>query len=146
MPLLTERLAQWSARLRQAGAGVPPIGDVPAGAFWGGLISDLEKTMQILNLREFGEWLRTHGPDEHRQFATEILDQAETIEAYDDAVNHAAERHGLGEWADPVAAVEALDGKAKDYEAIRSALVDIGALGEDDDETPVADLVRALLA
>lgn len=143
---LAARLAEWNNRLRRSGAGVPAIGDVPAGSFWGGLIADIGAVMQILNLREFGEWLRVNGPAEHRQFADEIMANDETLEAFEAATYAARDRHELGDYADPVAAVEALDKRAQDYEAVRRALVDTGALAEGDDETPVADLIRALLA
>lgn len=142
---LVDRLATWQRRLRQPGAGVPALGDAPAGAFWGGLTADLGVVMQILNLREFGEWLRTNGPAEHREFAAELLANEETLEAVDAALGAA----GLQNF-DPPAAVETLtrerDAAVNGERSVRAFLVEQGMLAEGDTTTPIVPLLRVLLA
>lgn len=110
-----------------------------------GIIEDLKLAAQLLNLREFGEWLRTHGSPEHRHFADELLRNEETLEAVDSALATAGLRN-----FDPVAGVETLqrerDQAGRDYRELRRVLVECGALSGDDADTPIADLVRALLS
>lgn len=142
---LRKRVADWHYRLRSSAGNVPAIGHVQAGAFWGGLVADLGVIMQILNLREFGEWLRANGPAEHRQFADELLRQDETIEALDSAMTRA----GLTNF-DPVAGVETLqrerDAERQQIAAVRQLLVEQGMLAAGDTTTPLAPLLRALLS
>lgn len=106
-----------------------------------GLVADLEVLMRLLNLREFAEWLKVHGPAEHQAFADDILRDQETIEAVHDALKHAGH-----EVSDPVQGVEALDDEVRQVDAIRQVLVDTGALAADDQDTKLPDLLRALLA
>lgn len=115
-----------------------------------GLVNDLEVTLQLLNLQEFGEWLRVHGTPEQQLFADEIISNEFTLEAANDAAAHVrnlpSEPHAL----DPVTTIEKLDDAVDearaDYIAVRNVLVETGALDRDDEETPVADLLRALLS
>lgn len=115
-----------------------------------GLIEDLRTAMQILNLREFAQWLRVNGPAEHWEFADEILANEEYVEAVDDAAERVEAVDGRTFVSHPAATIAALDEAAlkarADYQAVRDVLVACGALADDDEETPVADLVRALLS
>lgn len=135
------RLANWQ-RILTRDRSLPWVGT--------GLIEDLRTTMQLLNLREFAEWLRVHGPAEHREFAEEILRNEEYVEAVDDAAERVQAIDGRPFILHPAATITALDEKAlaarADYDAVRDVLVECGALADDDEETPVADLLRALLA
>lgn len=109
-----------------------------------GIIQDLELVMRLLDLREFAEWLKLHGPAEHQAFAADILADQDTLEALSDALRTA----GKGNVTDPVKAVEMLDMEARDSEGekVRAVLVEMGALAADDEETDVPSLVRALLS
>lgn len=129
---LRGRLARWVERMG-TDRSLPWVGL--------GLVRDLEVVMRLLNLREFAEWLKLHGPPEHQEFADDILRDQETIEAVHDALKHAGH-----EVIDPVAGVEALDGEVRQVDAIRQVLVETGALAADDQDTPIPDLLRALLA
>ena len=104
----------------------------------------------VLNKREWLEKLLLSDDPDAQRFAREALVGDETLEAVQDAVDRAqasAEKY-LG--ADPVAVIEQLDEAAlaarRDYAAVRDVLVQAGALADDDEETPVADLLRALLS
>lgn len=129
---LPQRLAEWARRM-----GTDRM--LP----WAGLgiIKDMEIAVQLLNLREFAEWLRTKGDPAHQGFADEIVD------AYD-ALRTAG-------YATPSLAtnVDGLDDENRQNEAqamvlddVRKVLVETGALSADDRETPLPDLVRALLS
>ena len=136
-PGLLARLAYWSRQFRTNRA-LPWFGT--------GFIADLEFVMKLLNLREYAEWLKLHGPAEQQQFADDILRDQETLEAVGDALRHA----GLQNY-DEVAAVELLDrerrrNNSEEIDAIRAVLVENGALEESDHDTPLADLLRALLS
>jgi len=105
---------------------------------------------QVLNKREWLEMLRlSSDPDAHR-FATEALADDETLEAVQDAADRAQASNEKYSGADPVAVIEQLDEAAlsarREFESVRDVLVQAGALSPDDRETPVADLLRALLA
>jgi hypothetical protein len=106
-----------------------------------GLVNDLEVTLQLLNLQEFAEWLRVNGPPEHRGFADDILADQFTLEAVRDALKHAGH-----EVDDPVQGVEGLQAELATYDAMRRVLVETGALADDDRDTPLPDLLRALLS
>lgn len=129
---LQSRLADWIKRLGRD-RSLPWAGL--------GLVKDLEITMQLLNLREFAEWLKIHGPAEHRDFGEAILRDQETIDAVSDALLHAGHNED-----DPVKAIENLDGEVRTIDDIRAVLVEAGALEADDRKTPLPDLVRALLS
>lgn len=138
---LPRRLAALSETLRRPGFG----------AFVGsGPIADLEALMRFLNSREFLEYLRTRGNDTESRFAGELLRDQETLEAVQLAADCAQETSQPHSGADPVAIIEELDGALSsaryDYRQVRRVLVDLGALADDDETTPVADLLRALLA
>lgn len=134
---LPERMAAWVDRMK-TDRSLPFAGM--------GILEDCKLAARILNSREFLDWLRVNGTTEQADFAGEILRDLETLDAADDAARHVEglpdEPHAL----DPVATIEKLDKRAVDYEAVRGVLIDCGALGEDDTETPVADLIRALLS
>ena len=107
-----------------------------------GLVKDLEVILQLLNLQEFAEWLRVNGPPEHRGFADDILADQFTLEAVRDACDSAGQKNE----DDPVKAVENLHAELGAYDGMRKVLVDTGALADDDYETPLPDLLRALLS
>lgn len=133
---LAHRLAEWAERMG-SDKGLP----------WAGLgiIGDLQLASRILNKREWLEAMRLSDDPEAQAFAAELLADNETYEAAEDAAAHVRglpdEPHAL----DPVETIEKLDRRAQDYERVRAVLVDAGALADDDEETPVADLVRALM-
>lgn len=129
---LPQRLAAWIDRMGKD-RSLP----------WAGLgiIKDMETAVQLLNLREFAEWLRTKGDPEHQGFADDILADQETIEAVHDALKHAG--HDV---TDPVQGVEALDDEVRKVDAVRQVLIDTGALSKDDTDTDMVALLRALLS
>lgn len=138
---LAARLADWAERMG-SDRQLPWAGT--------GIIGDLKLAAQVLNKREWLEMLRlSSDPDAHR-FATEALADDETLEAVQDAADRAQASNEKYSGADPVAVIEQLDEAAlaarRDYAAVRDVLVQAGALADDDTETPVADLLRALLA
>lgn len=136
IPGLPGRLADWLHRLR-TDRTLPWVGL--------GLIHDLEALMQLLDLQEFAEWLRTKGDPAHAQFADAILRDQFTLEAVREAVDIA----GYRTVSDPVKAIETLDQECRGHEALadqmRQVLIDTGALAPDDTVTPLPDLLRALL-
>lgn len=111
-----------------------------------GIIEDLKLTASILNRREWLEKMRLSDDPAAQQFAAELLDDVDTLEAADDAAAHVQglpkEPHAL----DPVVTIERLDKVAVERQQIRDLLVELGALAEGDDDTPVVDLIRALLS
>ena len=111
-----------------------------------GLPADLRLIMQVLNKREFLERLRASDDPDAQRFAAELLDDTDELETVDDAASRV---QGLPEIAEALPAVETLeklDARAQDYEAVRHVLIELGVLEANDRETPVADLVRAVLA
>lgn len=139
IPGLPRRIAEWRDRLR-VDKTLPWVGL--------GLIYDLEAIMQLLNLAEFAEWLRTKGDPAHAQFADAIMRDQFTLEAVRDAVDMAGYKHV----SDPVKAVETLDQECRDLQAqadvaeeMRRVLEDTGALDPNDLTTSLPDLLRALL-
>lgn len=106
-----------------------------------GIIKDMETTVQLLNMREFAEWLRTKGDPAHARFADEIIDAQDALAI---AGYHTP---SLGE------NVSGLDDENRENEKqalvldeVRKVLVETGALSADDKQTPLPDLVRALLS
>lgn len=106
-----------------------------------GLVNDLEVTLQLLNMREFAEWLRTNGDPAHARFADEIIDAQDALAT--------AGYHGpsLGE------NVDGLDEENRENEKqalvlgdMRKVLIEAGALEATDRDTPLPDLLRALLS
>lgn len=130
---LAARLRQWIERLG---------GDKTLPWVGLGLIRDLEVTLQLLNLQEFAEWLRVNGPPEHQHFADDILADQFTLEAVRDACDVA----GFRDEPDPVKAVEKATEELRAFDAMRRVLVDTGALADDDRDTSLPDLLRALLS
>lgn len=108
-----------------------------------GMIEDLRMVSRFLNLREFAEDRRINGTDDEREFADEILRNEETLQAIENALQHA----GFGNY-DPVAAVETMDRETRNdaFAKVRGLLVEKGALAPDDDQTDPVDLLRVLLA
>ena len=106
-----------------------------------GFVHDLELVMKLLNLEEYANWLKVHGDPEQQRFAEDILHDQATIADVQLALRHAGQ-----EQEDPVAGVEALDREVRSVDAIREVLVTAGALAPDDEETPLPDLIRALLS
>lgn len=129
---LAERLRGWIDRLgRDKTLPWPGLG----------IIRDLEAAVQLLNMREFGEWLRDKGDPAHARFADEILEAQEIL---------ANSGHRSGTLAD---SVDALDDenranveKAVTLEELRNVLVSTGCLSRDDHVTPLPDLLRVLLS
>ena len=105
---------------------------------------------QILSKREWLEKLRLSDDPDAQRFAAEALEDEETLEAAATACGYVTglpeEKYRL----DPVQTIERLDAAVAaaraDYESVRFVLVQTGALAADDKDTPVADLLRALLA
>ncbi len=131
-PRLVERLRVFYAELQ-------PLYRHPNGFPLQGM-ADLELVMQLLDLREFADWLRTHGAPDQTRCAADIISQVDTIDALDDAVAYAG---GLATSDDPVKALEDMTG---DLRGVRDVLVSVGALEAQDYDTPLPDLLRALLA
>ena len=119
---------------------------------WAGLgvIEDLKLAGYVLNKREWLEKLLLSDDPDAQRFAREALADDETLEAVQDAADRAQASAEKYSGADPVAVIEQLDEAAlaarRDYAAVRDVLVQAGALADDDEETPVADLLRALLS
>lgn len=106
-----------------------------------GLINDLEIAVQLLNMREFAEWLRTKGDPAHARFADEIIDAQDALAIAGYHTPSLAEN------------VSGLDDENRENEQramvldeVRKVLVQTGALAADDKDTPLPDLVRALLS
>ncbi len=112
-----------------------------------GLIDDLERVMQLLSLKEFGEWLRTHPDPTLAEWSGEVLTAADDAEGYAELVediDNALPDGPPGEaYAD---AVKDCADEANRYRDMRAVLVETGALAEDDTSTDPADLLRVLLS
>lgn len=138
---LAARLGDWAGRI-----------SIDHSLPWAGLgiIEDLKLAAQVLNKREWLEKLRLSNDPDAQRFAAEALADDETLEAVQDAADRAQASNEKYSGADPVAVIEQLDEAAlaarRDYDRGRDVLVQAGALADDDRETPVADLLRALLA
>lgn len=139
-PGLAARLAAWAARL-STDRTLPFAGL--------GIVDDLKMAAQILTTREYLDWLRVHGDPAHIEFVDDLLRDADTLDAVQDAADRAQASSKDG-GADPVAVIEEIDDAATraqtENAALRSVLIDIGALVDDDEETDIADLLRALLS
>jgi hypothetical protein len=129
---LAQRLAKWVDRLG-SDKSLPWVGL--------GLIRDLEEALRLLNMREFAEWLRDKGDPAHARFADEILEAQDALR--------------VAGYGSPVLAknIDALDDENREHERqalalqdVRKVLVEYGALASDDRDTPLPDLVRALLS
>lgn len=129
---LAERLAKWMDRCGRDKT-LPWVGL--------GLIADLEVAVQLLNMREFAEWLRTHGDPAHARFADEIM--------------HAQDALAIAGYHTPSLAenIDGLDDENRENEKqaielaeVRKVLVQTGALSADDKDTPMSALVMALLS
>lgn len=128
---LPERMAYWKERL-SSDRGLPWAGL--------GLIKDLDAIMRLLTLGEFAEWLRTHPDNELQRWADEVRDAAEDRDTLIAAtVDNLPTEPGRSIEQDITAAGETIAD-------VRRVLVDAGALAADDTQTPVADLIRALLS
>ena len=130
---LVGRLADWADRMGKD-RSLP----------WAGLgiIEDLRLMVQVLDKREWLEAMRLSDDPDAQRFARELLADNETVEAAEGAAYNA--HHVSDEAADdPVRAIEELDARLV---RIRGVLVSTGALADDDTETDLADLLRALLS
>lgn len=115
-----------------------------------GIIEDLKMAAQVLNKREWLEKLRLSDDPDAQRFAAEALADEELLDAAYDAAGHVKGLPDEATALDPVETIEKLDAATvaarRDYTAVRDVLVGLGALADDDTETPVADLLRALLS
>lgn len=138
---LAARLVNWAGRMA-TDRSLPWAGT--------GIIEDLKLAGYVLNKREWLEKLHLSDDPDAQRFAAEALADDETLEAVQDAADRAQASNEPHAGADPVAIIEQLDENAlaarRDYAAVRDVLVQAGALADDDTETPVADLLRALLS
>lgn len=137
---LTERLRDWVDRAcRDKSSPWPGTG----------ILEDIKLALQFLDNREWLENLRATGDDTQRTFAGELLRTLDTVDAMQSAADRAAAYPGFS-GADPVQVLEKVDDVATDalrqVDRIRDVLVEAGALADGDTETPVPDLLRALLA
>ncbi len=133
---LASRLAKWPKQLGHH--GYPWVGT--------GIIKDLELAAQILNRREWLEALRVSDDPAAQEFAAELLDDDEELDAVYDAARHVQGLPRADSDRDAVETIEQLDKVATDYEGVRSLLVEMGVLEADDRTTPVADLLRVVLS
>lgn len=111
-----------------------------------GIIEDLKLTASILNRREWLEKLRLSDDPDAQRFAAELLDDVDELDCVETAAAHVRGLPDEPEALQGVETIERLDKRAQDYESVRAVLVQVGALDDGDRETPVADLVRALLS
>ena len=139
---VVDRLRAWCDRCRRD----------PASPWPGlGIIGDIEMVLRVLDNREWLESLRAGNDPEAATFAGELLGALDTIEATESAIATADRVIELpnGEYTDPPRAVEALAQEAHaarhDIGLVRDVLVKAGALADDDEETKLHDLLRALL-
>lgn len=136
LPGLVSRLRQFRDRLGQH--------DMPW--FGMGLIADLELIMQLLTLDEYKDWLRTSGPEEHREFADEIDRLQLEVETVDDVAAHVeglpAEEHALP----GVETIEKLDERAKVTQGVRDLLSELGIADDQTTDDELVPLLRALLS
>ena len=139
--------------------------------YQGNGMADLEVTLQLLDVREFADWLRTHGDPTQARFAVDIHEALDAAEDYEEVAGaldgwndsptlHLAEKaeqvvrevqaidQALGDTggAPRMAHVNAIADAAKLGERMRAVLVETGALANDDSETDPAALLRALLS
>lgn len=111
-----------------------------------GVVADWELALQILNLREFAEWLRVQ-PGPHADFANEIIEAADAGAELDDLRDHIV--HQLGKPEVGASYHDAITDAATAGETIddvRGLLVELGMLADGDTETELAPLLRALLS
>lgn len=134
---LPGRIAYWVERTCKD-ASLPWVGL--------GLIADLEAVLRLLSLEEFGEWLRTQPDDKLAEWGNAVLEAVDVmaqhdrlVEDIDDATEHTGD-------TPPDELVKQLADDRRQFENIREALVETGALSADDRTTDLAGLVRALMA
>ena len=107
--------------------------------------------MKFLNLREYGEWLRAKGSAPLHEYGDEILDMLDAADCEEQACDLEEQTCDLVQEKLPErdtysASIEAAAAQIADLADVRQALVDFGALADDDTETDIGDLVRALIA
>ena len=138
---LAKRLADWAERL-PLDHSYPWVGT--------GILEDLKLAAAILSKREWLEAMRLSDDPEAQQFAAELLAVCDEWDAAEDACAYVRGIPGEDSALPPVDTIEKLDAAAlaaqRDYGRVRDVLVERGALAHDDTETPVGDLVRALLS
>lgn len=119
---------------------------------------------QILTLTEFAERLRINGTTEEQRFAKEILDNEDDLDAAYQAALAAQAYLGDTALNDPVAVVEEfhrrVEAAAKEireltkqvaveqrrHRDLRMIFVEVGAITDDDTESDLPALLRALLS
>jgi len=137
---LADRLESFRAKLCQPGSGLP---------YYGGLIADLEVVLRFLNASEFAEWLRVHGDSEQARFADEILaalDASDDYERLRGDLEEAVFEQTMGDYPDPLDAVEDIKRQAALSRRMRDVLEECGALVPGDTATDIPALLRALLS
>lgn len=130
---LPQRMAEWLS-----------LANAPGTNWLGfGRHRDLELIVRLLSLNEFGQWLRTHTDDDLQQWGLEVIEAAEAsdeLEALRGTIDDALPRNSAPTYKG------AVEIAGETITNVRAVLVDIGALAPEDTETPISDLLRALLA
>lgn len=115
-----------------------------------GIIEDLKLAASILNRREWLETMRLSSDPEAQRFAAELLDDADELEAAEDAAAHVQGLPEEPDALDPTRTIERLDAEAvKGQQAMRQIRSLLEEQGVVDDATPTDDLpgiLRALLS
>ena len=138
---LPARLAEWAQRMG-ADRSLP----------WAGLgiCEDMKLAAAILNKREWLEAMRLSDDPKAQEFAAELLDDDETLDAAWNAAEHARALPKGTDTLDLVAVTEALDAAALQAQAtnrsIRLVLEQAGVADDQTTDDELPDLLRALLA
>lgn len=133
---LFQRLLRWRAQLRRPGSHRP---------FYGGMAADLEVILRLLSLREFGEFLRTHGEGENSEWGDQILALLDETDDYDGLRDDIERVVPVKEGQQYAEAVEDIAKRALKYDIIRATLINAKVLNADDTDTDLADLIRLLM-
>lgn len=130
---LPQRMAEWLS-----------LANNPGTTWLGmGRHADLGLIVRLLSLNEFGQWLRTHSDDELQQWGLEVLEAAEAKDELEALEGEVATNLPGPEGTSYQGAVRIA---GETITNVRAVLVDIGALAPEDTDTPISDLLRALLA
>jgi len=111
-----------------------------------GIIQDIDLMRKYLNLREYGEFLRTKGGGELGPLGDEILEACDAVDEKERLEEHIDEALGVATGETYDAALGRARDQAVTLEAIRETLVETGALAEDDSEADLAALLAMLLS
>lgn len=128
------RLLKWKAQLSRPGSHRP---------FYGGMAADLEVLLRLLTLREFGEFLRTHG--ENSEWGDEILAVLDELDDVDGLYSDIERVLPVKDGQPYAEAVEDIAKRALKYDIIRATLINAGVLNADDTDTDLASLIRLLM-